>query len=153
MNEKKYCYRYVDGNDSSGRPIIMLRERVIIRETAKTFWHCYDYPHMTLEQMQAFFQRKSGKTNIKRCLKGADRSSYHLTKEEALRAFVYRKRYQLERMALTMETAKLCLDGLQAGGYITEGWRPETVKAPVDSVYVAAEELGPVAASFSWGEW
>ena len=131
----------------------MLRERVIIRETDKTFWHCYDYPHMTLEQMQAFLQRQSGKSSIKRCLKGAGRSSYHLTKEEALRAFVYRKRYQLERMALTMETAKLCLDGLQSGGYITEGWRPETVKPPVGSVYVAAEELGPVAASFSWGEW
>ncbi|QUT13456.1 hypothetical protein [Rahnella inusitata] len=151
MKDKKYCYRYVDGNDSSGRPIIMLRERVVIRETDKTFWHCYDYPHMTTVQLAQLESR--AKNGIKRCLKGAERSSYHLTKEEALRAFVYRKRYQLERMALTMETAKLCLDGLQAGGYITEGWRPETVKPPVGSVYVAAEELGPVAASFSWGEW
>ncbi|MBV6817747.1 hypothetical protein KWG64_07295 [Rahnella sp. PD12R] len=151
MTEKKYCYRYVDGNASDGRPIVMLRERVIIRETAKTFWHCYDYPHMTTEQLKQMESRS--KNGIKRCLKGSARSSYHLTKEEALRAFVYRKRYQLERMALTMETAKLCLDGLQEGGYITQGWRPETVRPPEGSVYVAAEELGPVAASFSWGEW
>lgn len=151
MSEKKYCYRYVDGNSSGGLPIVMLRERVIIRETAKTFWHCCDYPRMTTEQIIKLESR--GKSGVKRCLKGAERSSYHLTKEEALRAFVYRKRYQLERMALTMETAKMCLDGLQEGGYITEGWRPETVKPPVGRVYVAAEELGPVAASFSWGEW
>lgn len=151
MNEKKYCYRYVDGNSSGGLPIVMLRERVIIRETAKTFWHCYDYPHMNMEQLKRL---ESGRKNgVKRCLKGADRSSYHLTKEEALRAFVYRKRYQLERMALTMETAKMCLDGLQEGGYISEGWRPETVKPPEGRSYTASEELGPVAASFNWGEW
>ena len=153
MNEKKYCYRYVEGNNSGGLPIVILRERVIIRETAKTFWHCYDYPHMTLKQMQAFFQRKSGKTNIKRCLKGADRSSYHLTKEEALRSFVYRKMFQLERMGLTMETVSMCLDGLRKDGHISDGWRPETVNPPEDRTFVASEELGPVAASFSWGEW
>lgn len=153
MTEKTYCYRYVEGNRSDGLPMVMLRERVIIRETAKTFWHCHDYPHMTLGQMQAFIQTKSGKSSIKRCLKGADRSSYHLTKKEALRAFVYRKRFQLERMALTMETAKMCLDGLQEGGYISEGWRPETVKPPEGRVYVASKELGLVAASFNWGEW
>ena len=151
MSDKKYCYRYVDGNDSSGRPIIMLRERVIIRETDKTFWHCYDYPHLTTVQLAQLESR--AKNGIKRCLKGAERSSYHLTKEEALRAFVYRKMYQLERMSLTMETASICLDSLRKDGHVSEGWRPVTVNPPEARTYVAAEELGPVAASFNWGEW
>ena len=151
MSDKKYCYRYVDGNDSSGRPIIMLRERVIIRETDKTFWHCYDYPHMTTVQLAQLESR--AKNGIKRCLKGAERSSYHLTKEEALRAFVYRKMYQLERMSLTMETASICLDSLRKDGHVSEGWRPMTVNPPEARTYVASEELGPVAASFNWGEW
>ncbi|MGA7586854.1 MAG: hypothetical protein WCB03_12585 [Rouxiella badensis] len=151
MSEKKYCYRYVDGNDGGGRPIVMLRERVIIRETAKTFWHCYDYPHLTTEQLKHLESRS--KNGIKRCLKDAERSSYHLTKKEALRAFVYRKMFQLERMSLTMETASMCLDGLRKGGHISEGWRPEIVTPPEPRTFVASEELGPVAASFSWGEW
>jgi len=151
MTEKKYCYRYVDGNASDGRPIVMLRERVIIRETAKTFWHCYDYPHMTTEQLKQMESRS--KNGIKRCLKGSARSSYHLTKEEALRSFVYRKMFQLERMGLTMETVSMCLDGLRKDGHISEGWLPEAVTPPEGRTFVASEELGPVAASFSWGEW
>lgn len=151
MTEKKYCYRYVDGNASDGRPIVMLRERVIIRETAKTFWHCYDYPHMTTEQLKQMESRS--KNGIKRCLKGSARSGYHLTKEEALHSFVYRKMFQLERMGLTMETVSMCLEGLRKGGHISEGWRPEAVTPPEGRTFVASEELGPVAASFSWGEW
>lgn len=34
---KKYCYRYYDGNDSEGCPIVTMHKRVIIRETDKTF--------------------------------------------------------------------------------------------------------------------
>ncbi|NMP26876.1 hypothetical protein GW590_08365 [Rahnella sp. SAP-1] len=151
MNDKKYCYRYVEGNDTQGRPIVMLWVRVIIRETEKTFWHCYDYHHMTLEQLKQFESRP--KNGVKRCLKGAARSSYHLTKEEALRAFVYRKMYQLKRMSLTMETANMCLDGLRKAGHVSDGAIPATVTPPLRTTFVASEELGPVAASFKWGEY
>ena len=48
---KKYCYRYHDGNDSEGRPIVTLWKRVIIRETDKTFWHVEDMPYMTMSSL------------------------------------------------------------------------------------------------------
>ncbi|TPG64091.1 hypothetical protein EAH77_04520 [Ewingella americana] len=43
--------------------------------------------------------------NVKRFLRGAARSSYHQTKEEALRAFVYRKIFQLEKFSLPKKRA------------------------------------------------
>lgn len=48
---KKYCYRYDDGHDGEGRPVVTLWKRVIIRETKKTFWHVEDMPYMTFEQL------------------------------------------------------------------------------------------------------
>ena len=98
---KKYCYRYHDGNDSEGRPIVTLWKRVIIRETDKTFWHVEDMPYMTNEQLIKYRtggQPANQKYHVKRCLKGADRSSYHYTREEALQAFVRRKTHQISKI-------------------------------------------------------
>jgi len=149
MEEKKYCYRYVDSNDSQGRPIVMLWERVILRETEKTFWHTSDMPYMSIEQMRKY-RGAPGDRNVKRCLKHAARSGYHLTKEEAMRAFVYRKSYQLNRIRLTAETVELCLKGLSVAGHIQGG---QVISAPDNSRFIASESPGPVASEYSWGEW
>ena len=53
--EKKYCYRYHDGNDNEGRPIVTIWKRLIIRETDKTFWHVEDFPHMSFEQVVSYW--------------------------------------------------------------------------------------------------
>lgn len=156
MTDKKYCYRYHDGNDSEGRPIVSVWKRVIIRETAKTFWHTEDMPYMSLEQLIKYRtggpkERKS--RNVKRCLKGAERSSYHDTKEAALRAFVYRKRYQLEKMQLTSETVRMCLEGLCEAGLISEGYRCAVAIPPESEPFLAAQEAGPIASTYNWGEY
>ncbi len=157
MTDKKYCYRYVDGNDSQGRAIVMLWARVILRETEKTFWHCHDYPRMTLEELRKYHNRPSNR-EVKRCLKGAYRSKYHYTKEEALRAFIYRKVHQLDRINLTAETVRMCLQGLVDAGFIERSidgganQRSKVLSTPA-SEFRAAEEPGPVASTFSWGDY
>lgn len=156
MTEKKYCYRYHDGHDSEGRPIVTVWKRVIIRETEKTFWHTEDMPFMGLESLIKFRtggSKEHAARSVKRCLKGADRSSYHQTKEEALRAFVYRKMYQLERILLTEETVRMCLDGLRNAGCISEGYRCEVAVPPEAEPFLAAQEAGPIASNYNWGEY
>ena len=154
--DKKYCYRYHDGNDDQGRPIVTLWKRVIIRETKKTFWHVDDMPHMSLEQLIAYRtggSQQRAKHNVKRSLKGADRSRYHYTKEEALKAFVFRKTYQLERIQLTAETVSMCLSGLRDAGMVTGECRCTVENLPKGDFFIAAQEAGPIASNYSWGEY
>lgn len=157
MTEKKYCYRYVDGNDSQGRAIVMLWVRVILRETEKTFWHVHDLPNMPLEQMRKYHSRPGNK-QVKRCLKNAERSGYHLTKEQAMQAFIYRKVYQLDRINLTAETVEMCLQGLADAGFVERsidgdvGRRSKVLNTP-DCEFRAAEQPGPIASAFSWGDY
>lgn len=156
MSDRQYCYRYVDGNDSEGRPIVMLWKRVIIRETEKTFWHVSDMPSMTLDQLKKYWtsgRKEDVKRYVKRCAKGADRSGYHYTKESALRAFVYRKRFQLERLKLKEETVRLCLNGLLQAGHISEGFRCAVAVPPETDEFIALDEPGPVASSYTWGDY
>lgn len=157
MTEKKYCYRYVDGNDSKGRPIVMLWKRVILRETEKTFWHAHDFRSMSLDSVLQHYSRPSNK-QVKRCLKNAARSGYHLTKEQAMQAFIYRKVYQLAKIKLTAETVQMCLQGLNDSGFIdgqvdcgTWLWG-KVINVP-EGEFLAAESAGPVASTFSWGEY
>ncbi|CZZ84530.1 MULTISPECIES: hypothetical protein [Enterobacter] len=153
---KKYCYRYNDGNDSEGRPIVTLCKRVIIRETEKTFWHVEDMPYMTNEQLVKYRtggQPVNQKHHVKRCLKGADRSRYHYTKEEALQAFVRRKTHQINKIQLAEETARMCLSGLREAGIISEGYRCKVEKLPESDTFLAANQPGPIASEYSWGEY
>ncbi|CVB25644.1 hypothetical protein [Serratia marcescens] len=157
MSDKKYCYRYVDGNDSEGRPIVMLWERVILRETEKTFWHVHDMPLMSLENMRKYHSRPSNK-QVKRCLKNAARSGYHLTKEQAMQAFIYRKLFQLDRINLTAETVRMCLRGLADSGFVegsTDGGvtRWSKILNTPDCNFIASGEPGPIASTYSWGEY
>ncbi|MDA5482156.1 hypothetical protein PGS49_16035 [Yersinia intermedia] len=156
MADKKYCYRYVDGNDYKGRPIVMLSQMVIIRETEKTFWYCHDYPQMSLEQIIQYRSRP-GDRQVKRSLKNAARSRYHYTKEEAFKAFIYRKQYQLERILLTSETVILCLKWIRETGFIETGKDGgfnhfSNILSVPDKEFRAAEEPGPIASQLSWGE-
>lgn len=162
MEEKQFCYRYVDGHDSEGRPIVILWKRVIIRETEKTFWHVQDLPRMNLAELKQYWttgRPEDVKRYVKRCAKGADRSSYHYTKEEALRAFVYRKKFQLSRVRLTEEKVRLCLKGLEDAGFITYstdqyGCKKRNITGvPAGEEFLAAAEPGPVASMYSWGEY
>lgn len=156
MNTKKYCYRYVDGNDCEGRAIVMIREMVIIRETEKTFWYCHDLPYMSIEQIRKY-RGTSKDRNVKRCLKNAARSKFHMTREEALKAFVYRKLYQLERITLTAETVRLCINGLSAAGCIAKNSdgkitnSSNVLKAPTET-FNAVQCAGPIASTYQWGE-
>lgn len=157
MTEKKYCYRYVDGNDSKGRPIVMLWKRVILRETERTFWHAHDFPSMSLDSVRQHYSRPSNK-QVKRCLKNAARSGYHLTKEQAMQAFIYRKVYQLAKIKLTAETVQMCLQGLNDSGFIDGqvdcgAWLWGKVINVPEGEFLAAESAGPVASTFSWGEY
>ncbi|MGK8935577.1 hypothetical protein ACRS85_23320 [Pluralibacter gergoviae] len=92
------------------------------------------------------------KINIKRCLKGAERSRFHYTREEALRAFVYRKMFQLERIRLTAETVQMCLVGLRKAGMIAGEYRCTVEQLPGD-YFLAAPEPGPIASTYNWGEY
>ncbi len=157
MSEKKYCYRYVDGNDTKGRPIVMLWQMLVIRETEKTFWYCSDYPHLSVEQIIQTNQSPNNRW-VKRCLKNADRSRYHYTKEEAFKTFIYRKQYQLEKIKLTSETVWLCLKGISEAGFIETSEDGEfnhfsNILSVPDKEFRAAEEPGPIASQLSWGEY
>ncbi|ANS42498.1 hypothetical protein [Serratia inhibens] len=112
---------------------------------------------MTLEELRKYHNRPSNR-EVKRCLKGAYRSKYHYTKEEALRAFIYRKVHQLDRINLTAETVRMCLQGLVDAGFIERSidgganQRSKVLSTPA-SEFRAAEEPGPVASTFSWGDY
>lgn len=152
---KKFCYRYYEGNDSEGRPTITLWKRVIIRETEKTFWHVEDMPYMSFEQLVKYRTggtKERQKLYVQRSQKGADRSKYHYTQEEALQAFVYRKQYQLEKIHLKKETLQMCLSGLRSAGIITGEGRCKIEKLPGE-FFLAAQEPGPIASTYSWGEY
>lgn len=153
-SDKKYCYRYYDIHDGQGRPIVAMLKRVIIRETEKTYWHVEDMPYMTYSQLVKYRTggpKKNQKYHVKRCLKGADRSSYHYTKEEALRAFVYRKTHQIEKIQLTEEKARMCINGLREAGVITGELEINVEKMPDGEFFIAANEPGPIAEKYTWG--
>lgn len=158
MAEKTYCYRYVDRHDSEGRAVIQIDQCVIIRETEKTFWYTFDFPHMTLEQLQKYRSRR-GDRSVKRCLKGAFRSKYHMTREEALAAFTYRKAFQLSRIKLTVEKVSLCLTALSRAGHVAGlevvdgevlAYHRNIISVPETTV---VGEKGPEAENYSWGEY
>ena len=162
QEERKYCYRYVDGNDDEGRPIVMLWKRVIIRETEKTFWHVSDMPMMNFDQLVKYWtggNKVQQKKYIKRCAKGAARSGYHYTREEALEAFIYRKTFQLSRIRLIAETVELCLIGLREAGYVTypkdeNGDKKVVISvAPDSETFLAADEPGKIAGTYIWGDY
>ncbi|MCB5308313.1 hypothetical protein [Yersinia massiliensis] len=155
MVNKKYCYRYVDGNDTKGRAIVMLWQMVILRETEKTFWYCHDYPNMSLEQLIKY---RGNSRQVKRSLKNAARSRYHYTKEEAFKAFIYRKNHQLSKMQLASETVLLCLKGIGEAGFVETSEDGEfnhysNILSVPDKEFCASEEVGPIASTYSWGEW
>lgn len=105
---------------------------MIIRETDKTFWHAADMPYMTFDQLVQYRtggQKANQKYHVERCLKGADRSRYHYTKEEALQAFVRRN------------------------GIIPVGYRCTVEKLPGSDMFLAVQQPGPIASEYSWGEY
>ncbi|AHK20714.1 hypothetical protein BF17_16480 [Yersinia similis] len=112
---------------------------------------------MSLEQIIKY-QGRPGNRQVKRSLKNAARSRYHYTKEEALKAFIYRKQYQLERMLLTSETVQLCLKGIREAGFVKTskdgGFNHfSNILLTPNGEFLASEEAGPVASTYSWGEY
>ncbi|HDL8286546.1 TPA: hypothetical protein PXQ99_003361 [Yersinia enterocolitica] len=112
---------------------------------------------MSLEQIIKYRSRP-GDRQVKRSLKNADRSRYHYTKEEAFKAFIYRKQYQLEKIQLTSETVWLCLKGISEAGFIETSEDGEfnhfsNILSVPDKEFRAAEEPGPIASQLSWGEY
>ncbi|HDL7334816.1 TPA: hypothetical protein PXN07_000005 [Yersinia enterocolitica] len=112
---------------------------------------------MSLEQIIQY-RNRPGDRQVKRCLKNAARSRYHFTKEEALKAFIYRKQYQLERIQLTSETVSLCLKGISEAGFVEISKDGEfnsfsNILSVPDKDFRAAEEAGEVASTYRWGEY
>lgn len=133
----------------------MLWQMVILRETEKTFWYCHDYPNMSLEQLIKY---RGNSRQVKRSLKNAARSRYHYTKEEAFKAFICRKNHQLSKMQLASETVLLCLRGIGEAGFVETGEDGEfnhysNILSVPDKEFRASEEVGPIASTYSWGEW
>ncbi|CAH21017.1 hypothetical protein [Yersinia pseudotuberculosis] len=103
-------------------------------------------------------QGRPGNRQVKRSLKNAARSRYHYTKEEALKAFIYRKQYQLERIRLTSETVSLCLKGIGEAGFVEISKDGEfnsfsNILSVPEKDFRAAEEAGEVASTYRWGEY
>ncbi len=68
------------------------------------------------------------------------------------------KVYQLDRINLTAETVEMCLQGLADAGFVERSidgsvsQRGKVLNAP-DYEFRAAEQPGPIASTFSWGEY
>ncbi|EKN3570341.1 hypothetical protein FG426_003156 [Yersinia enterocolitica] len=112
---------------------------------------------MSLEQIIKCRSRP-GDRQIKRSLKNASRSRYHYTKEEAFKAFIYRKQHQLEKIQLTSETVSLCLKGISEAGFVETSKDGEfnhfsNILSVPDKEFRASEEAGPIASTYSWGEY
>lgn len=152
--EKKRCYRYVDFHDSSGNVVIEIWEHVVLFETEFTFQHVYDMPGLTIEQMSKMFSKSRKK--LSRCYKNASRSAWHLTREEAYKAFLYRKQFQLSRMRLAVERVQLALEALEERGHAVRHHDLGTLypaDRPAPGRVTATTTPGPVASEFNWGDW
>ncbi|ATM88809.1 hypothetical protein CRN74_08845 [Yersinia frederiksenii] len=110
---------------------------------------------MSLEQLVKY---RGNSRQVKRSLKNAARSRYHYTKEEAFKAFIYRKYHQLSKIQLTNETVLLCLKGIREAGFVETGEDGEfnhysNILSVPDKEFLASEEVGPIASTYSWGEY
>ena len=87
--------------------------------------------------------------------KNADRSAWHITKEQALKAWFISKQHQLARLRLALERVELCVEGVKSQGVLIPGsfvmgeYFPLRVHKTPDTVECGS---GPVLSEYSWME-
>ena len=162
---EQYVYRYNDVNRiGDGHAQVELLRRVIIKETEHYVWSVPE-PMMwrgvrePLNDINWYWEKwQKGTTYYpKKTKKNADRSAWHISKEQAMAAWYIRKQHQLARLRLALERVELCVEGVKAQGVLIpsgydkvgDPWQPLRVKQTPDTVECGA---GPVLSEYNWTE-
>lgn len=161
---EQYVYRYNDINRfGDGHAEVVLLRRVVIKETEHYVWSVPE-PMMwngvrePLNDINWYWEKwQKGTTYYpKKTKKNADRSAWHVTKEQALAAWYVRKGYQLARLRLMLERVELCMKGVKEQGIIEpvnmSNISPlfERIKQTPDFIECGA---GPVLSEYCWQEY
>lgn len=161
---EQYVYRYNDVNRvGDGHAQVELLRRVVIKETEHYVWSVPE-PMMwrgvrePLNDINWYWEKwQKGTTYYpKKTKKNADRSAWHVTKEQAMAAWYVRKGYQLARLRLMLERVELCMKGVKEQGIIEpvsmSNISPltERIKQTPDFIECGA---GPVLSEYCWQEY
>jgi hypothetical protein len=160
---EQYVYRYNDVNRAGdGYAQVELLRRVIIKETEHYVWSVpepmiWQGVREPLASTEWYFKRpKYDYNHPKKTKKNADRSAWHITKEQAMAAWFIRKQHQLSRLKLALERVELCVEGVKTQGVLrpasydtARGYVPLKVKQTPDTVECGA---GPVLSEYNWTE-
>lgn len=161
---EQYVYRYNDVNRvGDGHAQVELLRRVIIKETEHYVWSVPEplpwngVPGVLGNLAYYWSHPKHSSYYPKKTKKNADRSAWHVTKEQAMAAWFIRKQHQLSRLKLALERVELCVEGVKAQGILIpsgydkvgDPWQPLRVKQTPDTVECGA---GPVLSEYNWTE-
>ena len=164
----KHVYRYDDRNlVGDGAAGLVLTSRAVVKETDCYVYHVpanedgtawltgedfirTDKGHFELSKLSYYYPRKTRK--------GAERSKYHCTKEEALTAYLIRKSHQVARLSLALERIKLIDEALIRDGYYVPNVagefrliRDRIVKAPCNGEVNGG--VGSESENYNWTEY
>lgn len=160
---EQYVYRYNDINRvGDGHAQVELLRRVIIKETEHYVWSVPEsawngVPGVLYNLAYYWSHPKRSYYYPKKTKKNADRSAWHITKEQAMKAWFIRKQHQLARLRLALERVELCVEGVKAQGVLVpasydtaRGYVPLKVKQTPDVVECGS---GQVLSEYSWVEY
>lgn len=157
---EQYVYRYNDANRvGDGHAQVKLLRRVVIKETEHYVWSVpepFGWNGVLGNLAYYWSHPKRSYYYPKKTKKNADRSAWHITKEQAMKAWFIRKQHQLARLRLALERVELCVEGVKAQGVLVpasydtaRGYVPLKVKQTPDTVECGA---GPVLSEYNWME-
>lgn len=160
---EQYVYRYNDVNRvGDGHAQVKLLRRVVIKETEHYVWSVPEplpwngVPGVLGNLAYYWSHPKHSYYYPKKTKKNADRSAWHITKEQAMKAWFIRKQHQLARLRLALERVELCVEGVKAQGVLSPGqhlmgeYFPLRVRKTPDTVECGA---GPVQSEYCWQEY
>ena len=159
---EQYVYRYNDINRvGDGHAQVELLRRVIIKETEYYVWSVPEplpwnsVPGVLCNLAYYWSHPKRSYYYPKKTKKNADRSAWHITKEQAMKAWFIRKQHQLARLRLALERVELCVEGVKSQGVLIPGsfvmgeYFPLRVHKTPDTVECGS---GPVLSEYNWME-
>lgn len=158
---EQYVYRYNDVNRvGDGHAQVELLRRVVIKETEHYVWsvpESFGWNGVLGDLAYYLSYPKRSYYYPKKTKKNADRSAWHVSKEQAMAAWYIRKQHQLARLRLALERVELCVEGVKAQGVLIpsgydkvgDPWQPLRVKQTPDTVECGA---GPVLSEYNWTE-
>lgn len=158
---EQYVYRYNDVNRvGDGHAQVELLRRVVIKETEHYVWSVPESAWNDALGNLAYYWSHPKRSYYypKKTKKNADRSAWHITKEQAMKAWFIRKQHQLARLRLALERVELCVEGVKAQGVLSpsgydkvgDQWQPLRVHKIPDTVECGS---GPVLSEYSWVEY